>query len=51
MNECFDPDGYIYNTAPHDFAILILENEKPNAVEGVDYISLWYGQESFIEGQ
>ena len=51
MNECYDPDGPVYGTAPHDIAIIILEDEKPDAVEGVDYIPLWYGDKSTIEGQ
>ena len=50
MNECYDSDDGVYNSAPHDIAIMILEEEKPNAVEGVDYIPLWYGDKSIIEG-
>ena len=52
MNECYDPnEEYIYYSAPHDIAIIILEEERPNAVEGVDYIPLWYGDKSTIEGE
>ena len=32
-------------------AIIVLDEEKPNAVEGVDYISPWYGSESDLVGK
>ena len=32
-------------------AIIVLDEDKPNAVEGVDYISPWYGSESDLVGK
>ena len=39
------------STTTSDLAIIILAQEKSNAVEGVDYAKPWFGDESDIVGQ
>jgi secreted trypsin-like serine protease len=50
VNDCWDFDD-MRSTINNDLAIIILDREKPNAVEGVDYYTPWYGSQSDLVGQ
>ena len=50
VSDCWEFDDYIWDTISADLAILILDREKPNAQEGIDYVTPWNGPMSDIVG-
>ena len=50
VNDCWNFNN-IWSTISNDLAIIVLDRDKPDAVEGVDYISPWYGSESDLIGK